>query len=99
VLALAILWFAFNFASIKGKARVGASYAAHVGCSCRYIEGRDLKSCRTDFEPGMGMISLTDDLAHKRITASVPFLAKAMAERRGANGCLQLNDKEMEDAD
>jgi hypothetical protein len=96
LLTFAGLVVAYNFASIKGQAKLGVSYGAHVACSCRYIEGRDLKSCITDFEPGMEMISISDDPTHKRITASVPFLAKAMAERRGTYGCQQLNDAEID---
>jgi hypothetical protein len=92
---LGLIWFAFNFGGIKSQARLGASYAAHVACSCRYIEGRDLNSCRSDFEPGMELVSVADDPTRKRIIATVPLLAKAVAERRGASGCQQLNDAEM----
>ena len=96
VLALLLLWLAFSFADIKAQAKLGVSYAAHVACSCRYIEGRPLDSCYKDFEPGMEMISLADNPKKKRVTASVPLLASAVAERRGDFGCLQLNEKEIE---
>jgi hypothetical protein len=96
LLLLMLLWLIFNFADIKAKAQLGASYGAHVACSCRYIEGRPLEACTKDFEPGMGMVSLADDPEHKRITASVPLLAEAVAERRGEFGCQQLNDAEMD---
>ncbi len=95
-LALALIWLLFNFADLKAQARLGASYASHVACSCRYIAGRPLDACYTDFEPGMAMVSLTDDPENKRVAASVPLLARAVAERRGEFGCHQLNDKEME---
>jgi hypothetical protein len=95
VLALVLLWLAFSLADIKAQAKLGVSYASHVACSCRYIDGRPLDACYKDFEPGMGMVSLTDDPAHKRVTASVPLLASAVAERRGDFGCLQLNEKEI----
>lgn len=98
VFALAILWLIFNFGDIKGNAKLGAGYASHVVCSCRYIEGRDMNSCRTDFEPGMELVSVTDNSETKTITASVPLLAKTMAQSRGANGCYQLNDAEMDAA-
>ena len=91
-----ILWLVWNWDSIKGQAQLGAAYGAHVACSCRYIEGRDLKSCETDFEPGMELVGLSDDTENKRVTASVPFLAEAVAERRGEFGCVQLNEKEIE---
>jgi hypothetical protein len=99
LLALLVLWLIFNFSDIKGQAKLGTSYAAHIACSCRYIEGRPLASCYRDFEPGMEMISLADDLENKRVTASVPLLANAVAERRGDFGCLQLNEKEIEALD
>jgi hypothetical protein len=98
-LGLMLLWLLFNFANIKGQAKLGVSYAAHIACSCRYIEGRPLDACYKDFEPGMGMVSLTDDPEHKRVKASVPILASAFAERRGDFGCLQLNEKEIEALD
>ena len=99
VLALLLLWLVFSFAGIKAQAQLGVSYASHIACSCRYIEGRPLDACTKDFEPGMEMVSLTDDPAKKRVTASVPLLASAVAERRGEFGCLQLNDKEVEALD
>jgi hypothetical protein len=94
-LALLTLLLVWNWSSIKGQARVGAAYGAHVTCSCRYIQGRDMASCETDKEAGMEIVSLSDDPENKRVTASVPFLAEAIAERRGAFGCVQLNEAEI----
>jgi hypothetical protein len=34
---IAALWLAWNWNSIKGQARVGVAYGAHITCSCRYI--------------------------------------------------------------
>ena len=99
VLALLALWLVLSFADIKAQAKLGVSYASHIACSCRYIEGRPLDACYKDFEPGMGMVSLADDPEKKRVTASVPLLASAVAERRGDFGCLQLNEKEIEALD
>lgn len=96
VMAMAVLLLVWNWSSIKGQARVGAAYGAHIACSCRYIEGRDMTSCETDKEAGMEMVTFSDDPEHKRVTASIPFLAKAVAERRGAFGCVQLNEVEIE---
>lgn len=96
VLACAMLWLIWNWNSIKGQARVGTAYAAHIACSCRYIEGRDMTSCETDMEPGMEIVSLADDPDNKRVAAGVLFLAEAVAERRGAFGCIQLNEQEID---
>ena len=90
------LWLLWNWNSIKGQARAGAAYGAHVTCSCRYVEGRDMASCETDKEKGMEMVRLSDDPENQRVYASVPFLAEAVAERRGAFGCVQLNAAEIE---
>ncbi|MGC1468020.1 MAG: hypothetical protein WA793_01435 [Sphingorhabdus sp.] len=97
--ALFVVWIVFNFADIKAQAKLGASYGAHVACSCRYIEGRPLASCEKDFEAGMELVSVSDDPDNKRVTASVPLLAEAVAERRGEFGCIQLNDKEIAELD
>ena len=97
--ALLVLWFIFNFADIKAQAKLGTSYGAHIACSCRYIEGRSLASCGKDFEPGMALVSLSDDPDNERVTASVPLLAEAVAERRDEFGCIQLNQSEIEALD
>ena len=96
VVMIAALWLLWNWNSIKGQARVGAAYGAHVTCSCRYIEGRDMASCETDKEDGMEIVRLRDDPENNRVYASVPFMAEAVAERRGAFGCIQLNEAEIE---
>lgn len=96
IAVIAALWLVWNWNSIKGQARVGVAYGAHITCSCRYVEGRDMKSCETDKEKGMEIVRLSDDPENKRIYASVPFLAEAVAERRGAYGCVQLNQAEIE---
>jgi len=93
---VAAVWLLWNWNSITGQARVAAAYGAHITCACRYIEGRDMASCKTDKEKGMEIVRLSDDPENKRIYASVPFLAKAVAERRGAFGCMQLNEAEIE---
>ena len=93
VILLLLIW---NWGSIKGQARLGAAYGAHIACSCRYVEGRDMAACETDKEPGMGLVGFSDDPENKRVTASVPLLAKAVAERRSAFGCVQLNEAEID---
>jgi hypothetical protein len=96
VLVIALLLLAFNFTALKGNAKLGTGYAAHVTCSCRYIEGRSLEDCAKDMEAGTEIVSISDDPENKRITTSVAFLATAIAEKRGEFGCYQLNDEEMD---
>ena len=89
LVALAFIAFvAWNFSSWKAQANVGAAYGARVGCSCHFVQGRDLKSCESDFEPGMAMVSLSVDKDKKRVTASVPLLAGHSAHYAGDTGCL-----------
>lgn len=94
VLALVALVLWWNWGGIEAQAELGAAYGARVGCSCRYIEGRDLKSCEGDFEPGMEMVSLSEDADRKRVTGSVPLLASTTVELRDGFGCVALTPEE-----
>lgn len=85
LLAALLIW---KFPSFKAQAELGSAYAARVGCSCRYVEGRSLESCQTDFEPGMEMVSVSEDPETRTITGSVPLLASRSARYAGASGCL-----------
>ena len=90
-IGLAVLFAIFaiwKFPSFKAQAELGSAYAARVGCSCRYVQGRSLESCQSDFEPGMEMVSLSEDPATKTVTGSVPLLASRSARYAGATGCL-----------
>lgn len=80
-----LIW---KFPSYRAQAELGSAYAARVGCSCRYIQGRSLESCTTDFAPGMELVSLSEDPATKTVTGSVPLLASRSARYAGASGCL-----------
>lgn len=88
LLVLGAIFLIWKFPSFKAQAELGSAYAARVGCSCRYVQGRSLESCQTDFEPGMEMVSLAEDPATKTITGSVPLLASRSARFAGASGCL-----------
>ena len=68
-------------------AATGAGYVAHVVCSCRYVGGRDLKSCATDLEPGMEIVRFEDDPKARRVTAWVPLLARKTAAYDPEYGC------------
>ncbi|NJS15028.1 MAG: hypothetical protein HC788_10955 [Sphingopyxis sp.] len=88
IVALAI-WY---YPSLKAQAEIGSSYAARIGCSCRYVQGRDLESCKTDFEPGMEIISVSDDPETQTVTGSVPLLASRSARFADASGCVFVGD-------
>lgn len=78
----------WKFPAFRAQAELGSAYAARIGCSCRYVQGRSLDSCQGDLEPGMEMVSLTEDPATRTITGSVPLLAARSARFAGASGCL-----------
>ncbi len=73
-------------------AATGTGYVAHVVCSCRYVGNRDMASCQNDFEPGMEIVSVSDDTKAKRITAWVPLLSKRTASYDPRYGCM-LDEK------
>lgn len=85
LLAVLLLW---KLPVWQRQAEIGAAYGARIGCSCRYVEGREIASCERDFEPGMGMVSLSDDDASHTVTASVPLLASRSATLQGESGCI-----------
>ncbi len=82
-LGVALMWH-----RLQAQAVLAASYGARIGCSCHYVGGRDLKECRKDFEPGMGLVMLSDDAAAHAITARVPLMASETARFRDGQGCL-----------
>ena len=85
VAALALAWF---WRPLRANARTAASYGAHVACSCRYIGGRSLADCRKDFEPGMGPVTLSEDVEAKSVTARYLLLARQTATFRQGQGCM-----------
>jgi hypothetical protein len=80
--ALAWLW-----QPLQARAVTGASYAARIACPCRFIAGRALPACRSDFEPGMGWVILREDAEAKSVTAWVPLLSSQTATFREGEGC------------
>jgi hypothetical protein len=87
LLALAALLAAF-WRPLTGYARAGSAYGAHVACSCRYAGGRSLADCAKDFEPGMELVSLSEDRKAKSVTARFPLLGGTTATYREGWGCL-----------
>lgn len=85
VLGAVLAWY---WSVISGYAVTGASYGARVACSCRYVGGRSLGDCAKDFEPGMGLVSLSEDAAAKSVTARFPLLASQTATYREGWGCV-----------
>lgn len=74
--------------TIEGYAITGTSYGARVACACRYVGGRSLEDCEKDFEPGMELISLSEDESARSVTASFPILESQTATYRDGYGCV-----------
>lgn len=87
LIVLAALLAAF-WQPLTGFARVGAAYGARVGCSCRYAGGRSLSDCAKDFEPGMELVSLSEDRQAHSVTARFPLLGGATAIYHEGWGCV-----------
>ena len=86
-LALIALLFAWFWTPLHAYARTGAAYGARVACSCAYLGGRELGDCKKDFEPGMELVMLSQDVAAKTVTARVPLIASEAATYRPGLGC------------
>lgn len=93
VAALAAAWI-FLGDGLRRTGQTGTAYAAHVGCSCRYIGGRSLEDCARDKLEGMELVGLSEDEATQSVTATIPFVATDTATYRKGYGCLL---KEWED--
>jgi len=90
LLALGALALAAWFREpIAGKSRAAAAYGARIACSCRFVEGRSIDSCRDDFLPGMGPVMLSEDAEEKSVTARyLAVLASDRARLLPGRGCV-----------
>lgn len=87
-IALALAW-----GGLREEAVASTAYAARVGCSCRFISGRDIESCKAAVkiaplgrtEP---LLFLSDDAQARSITARVPLLAAQTARYSRESGCV-----------
>jgi hypothetical protein len=80
-------WAVLKAGPYGRQAEIGVGYAARVACACRYLGGRELGACTADFDPGLEIVTVTEDGAAKRITATVPLLATRSARFDGNLGC------------
>ncbi|MBA4086624.1 MAG: hypothetical protein C0491_02325 [Novosphingobium sp.] len=87
-LALLLAVLATFWPAIHGYATTGASYGARVACSCRFVGGRELSDCRKDFEPGMELVSLSEDAGAKSVTARFALVFSQTATYRKGPGCM-----------
>lgn len=87
-LAIIIALLAWFWQPLNAYAVAGASYGARIGCSCRFVEGRELGDCRKDFEPGMQLVRLSEDASAKSVTASFALFRRQTAFYRLGEGCV-----------
>lgn len=87
---LLVAQLAMNWPRWQLRATVATGFGARMACSCRYVEGRDLKSCQSDFRglEGMGLVRLSDDVEHKTVHASIPLMASRKAVFKDGFGCM-----------
>lgn len=83
---------ALRASPIGQQAELAVGYGARTACACRYLGLRSLASCRTDFEPGMEMVRLSEDAAQQRVTATVPLIAARSARFEPEYGCTLEDD-------
>lgn len=88
VLGLMAAVLALFWTPVHGYAVTGASYGARVACSCRFVGGRPLGDCRKDFEGGMELVTLSQDVQARSVTARFPLLASQTATYRQGWGCV-----------
>lgn len=86
VLVVAVLVVLYG-RQIAREASTAAAYGARLGCSCRFVEGRALGDCGKDFEPGMALVSLSEDAAARSVTARFALLVPATATFQEGAGC------------
>lgn len=88
VLLLALLlggWLYIR--AMTPKLQLGVGYAARIACGCRYMGNRPLAQCYKDFEPGMELIRLEEDVPARAVTASVPLIAHRTVHFDPVLGC------------
>ena len=84
-LAIAVFWAILVVAALawewmRDRATVGAGYVAKEVCSCVFVGGRSLDSCRADVPASMDRVQV--ELGEDRVKASVPALTERIARNR-----------------
>jgi len=87
---LALLGWTWN--DLSKRALVGSAYAARIGCVCRFVSERSLKSCEGDLAIAPigrveSMVSLSEDAKARTVSAGIPLLASQTAKFDPEHGC------------
>jgi hypothetical protein len=89
--AIAAFWVilvvgALVWEHLRDQSAVGAGYVAKETCSCVFVGGRSLESCRADVPPSMDRVQVA--LGEDRVRAFVPGLAERIARHEPPYGCV-----------
>jgi hypothetical protein len=76
---------AYAFQRLRGQASVGAGYVAKELCSCIFVGGRSLESCRGDVPESMDRVRA--ELLTDGVRGFVTGLASRVARFEPAFGC------------
>jgi hypothetical protein len=87
-LSLMVALFVVFLSPLRSFAATGASYGARVACSCRFVGGRALSDCKQDFEPGMELVTLSEDVDERSVTARFALIVSDKATYREGWGCV-----------
>lgn len=87
-----VLLLGFSWSGLREQALIGSAYSAREACSCRFVSGQDLGTCKGLIAvAGLGrtgsLIWLSDDAGARTVKASVPLLASQTATFRPDRGC------------
>lgn len=83
---------AWQWADLRERTRIGGAYAARLGCVCRYVSQRDLKSCEADLAVAplggiAGRVWLREDADTRSVSAGLPLLGYQSARYDSRHGC------------
>jgi hypothetical protein len=76
---------AIAYQRARGAASVGAGYAAKELCSCVFVAGRSLASCRPDLPESMARVEV--ELLPHGVRAFVTGFAQRVAHHEPGFGC------------
>src|SRR5262245_53105238 len=71
-------------------ARLGAGYGAKQTCSCHFVSGRPIESCRRDLDP-LAQRLVSFQLGDAEVTASTLGIAAATAKHEPGFGCVLVD--------
>ena len=85
VVVLALAGAGYAYGRLRGMASVGAGYVAKEMCSCVFVAGRSLESCRPDVPESMDRVRA--ELLPDGVRGLVPGLADRVARFEPGFGC------------